>query len=119
MDVHMYAIRLEATQLVAAEVLDQTAATLLEGGQPILLATETELIALARRKHKSLTILFRLSPARAQPHGAARVLRRDAPVAADRARVPPPSLGRSGSRPVYPDAAAARALPAERLTEVA
>lgn len=58
-NVHWYAVRMEPMRLVAAEVRDQTAAAVLDAGQPLLLATEAELIALARRRHMAVTILAR------------------------------------------------------------
>ncbi len=59
MSTRLYALRMESRQLVAAEVSDSTAARLIDGGQTVFLGTQSELIALARRQRKSVTILAR------------------------------------------------------------
>jgi len=68
MKTNLYAIRVQADYLVAAEVADATAATLFDAGHTILLATEPDLARLARRLNRSLAIFSRnaqnASPAR-------------------------------------------------------
>ncbi|NLY00496.1 MAG: hypothetical protein GXY83_30745 [Rhodopirellula sp.] len=73
MKIHMYAVRMEADQLVAAEIDDATAARLIDSGQPLLLATESELHTLARRQGLHRTVLFRRAAGRSET-GAARTL---------------------------------------------
>jgi hypothetical protein len=57
--VQFYAVRVEAEQLVAAEIGDDVVAELLADGQPVVLATEAELDRLSRRLGKTRTVLFR------------------------------------------------------------
>ncbi|NUQ66373.1 MAG: hypothetical protein HUU20_28250 [Pirellulales bacterium] len=70
MKVHIYAIRIEADQLVAAEIDDSTAAELIVSGQPLLLGAESELHAFARRLGVSRTVLFRCAARKPQPRPA-------------------------------------------------
>ena len=56
MKVNLYAVQLGPTQIVAAEVSESTAATLLDRGQTLLLATVEELRDLVRRLGKPLMI---------------------------------------------------------------
>jgi hypothetical protein len=67
MSIPIFAIRVEADLLLAAEIDDQVAATVLDSGQPILLGTAEELADVARRLGRSLvTVAARrnLSPLR-------------------------------------------------------
>ena len=54
---NIYAIRVDRDRIVAAEVSDAVAAMLFDDGGALLLATEAELAALARRDKKLLTVL--------------------------------------------------------------
>jgi hypothetical protein len=54
---NIYAIRVDEDRIVAAEVNDVVAAMLFDQGRTLLLATEAELAAYARREKRLLTIL--------------------------------------------------------------
>lgn len=87
MSPRLYALRLEPCQLVAAEVSDATAAQLLDAGQTVFLGAQSELIALARRQRKSVTILARQTgPSRGPAVG------RRPPLARPAAPTPAPAL---------------------------
>ena len=59
MSVHIFAVRIERLRLVAAEIHDRAAATLLDAGQPILLGTVEELNKLATRLQRPLLTISR------------------------------------------------------------
>jgi hypothetical protein len=65
MNRNFHAIRLEPGRIVAAEVTAAGAAALLDKGHTILLATESELRAVARRHNRPLVVLRRGSRRRA------------------------------------------------------
>jgi hypothetical protein len=55
----IYAVRVDADRIVAAEVDDRLAATLFDNGHSILLATKAELAQIAKRRQKSLAVILR------------------------------------------------------------
>jgi hypothetical protein len=59
MSVHFFAVRIEPFLLVAAEIDDQAAATLLDSGQTVLLGTVAELHDLAARHRRALVTISR------------------------------------------------------------
>lgn len=64
MPLYYFALRIESHSLVAAEVSDQTAASLLDRGEPLLLGTFSELGALSHRLGLPLITISRtVSPA--------------------------------------------------------
>ena len=66
MSIHFFAIRIETHRLVAAEIHDRAAATLLAAGQQVLLGTVEELGKLATRLQRPLVTISRV-PARSSP----------------------------------------------------
>lgn len=58
---HYFALRVESQSVVAAEVSDRHAASLLERGEPVLLGTFAELNGLAQRLGLSLVMISRSS----------------------------------------------------------
>jgi hypothetical protein len=71
---NLYTVRIEPGRMVAVEIPDLTAAVMLDQGRTVLLATPSELAALARRQKRFLATVIR-----PQPHAAS----------ADRATFPP------------------------------
>lgn len=63
MPLYYFALRVEPQSVVAAEVSDRTAASLLDRGEPVLLGTFSELNALAQRLRLSLVMISRTSSA--------------------------------------------------------
>lgn len=63
MPLYYFALRIESHSLVAAEVSDETAAALLDRGEPLLLGTFTELGALSHRLGLPLITISRTVPA--------------------------------------------------------
>jgi hypothetical protein len=59
---NLYAVRIEPGRMVAVEIPDTTAAVMLDLGRTILLATPSELAALARRQKRFLATLIRQRP---------------------------------------------------------
>lgn len=59
MPAQFYAVRMEADQIVAAEIGDRAAAELLDAGHSVVLATELELHRLVRLHQKQRIIFFR------------------------------------------------------------
>jgi hypothetical protein len=59
MNVSLYAISLPPGRLVATELEDAAAAVLFDAGQSILLATLLDLVRLALRENRSLTVFTR------------------------------------------------------------
>jgi hypothetical protein len=57
--------------MVAAEVADSVAASMLDQGRSILLATPSELIALARRQKRALALVTRQKPQSPRGNGSA------------------------------------------------
>jgi hypothetical protein len=56
---NVYTVRLEPARIIATEISDDAAAALFSQGHSILLATQEELIQLARREHRALVVLDR------------------------------------------------------------
>jgi hypothetical protein len=88
MKANLYAVRFEEQRILAAEISDLAAAELLAEGQPILLSTEPELIRLAQRqgKHLSVSAPRTASSPATEPVKARRHLTRPGRVASRRAR---------------------------------
>ncbi len=61
MPLHYFALRVESQSVVAAEVTDRNAASLLDRGEPVLLGTFADLNALAHRLGLSLVMISRAS----------------------------------------------------------
>lgn len=71
MPTQIFALRLEPWRLVAAEVTDEAAATLLDAGEQVLLGTFEELGSLALRLARPLVFIARASASGAASRGTA------------------------------------------------
>jgi hypothetical protein len=59
---NLYTLRIEPGRMVAVEIPDLTAAVMLDQGRTVLLATPSELAALARRQKRFLATVIRPWP---------------------------------------------------------
>jgi len=71
MPTQIFALRLEPWRLVAAEVTDEAAATLLDAGEQVLLGTFEELGSLALRLARPLVFIARASASGGASRGTA------------------------------------------------